>query len=1298
MALHTTSEGELLKELITARGGARPIIDGWNFAIRHRFREIMESLKFATDDGNYGIISNPVFVRPSVHDLKTGQSRPLLPAEARRTGQSLEAQMFGTLTLYSLTPTGLIPIPGQQIDVYLGKFPIMILSELDPNVDLSEMERYMRGEPEKDAGGYFIIRGMEKFMNSPEHLKMLYPFLYEDKPGISVVRYTSQTIKDKTVNIIMETNSIVEATFDKIGTSKNKFNIFYFYYCLGFPNNTIENAFAMMDMFITGPKATIRRRRLREYLEPTVGAFHIQTGGMAEDRIFSVLAEGFSTTVQQMYNRNAEITQLFRTDVLKNIVYQRGSANQESILAAKLRTFSFMVVKYVEHKNGYRGVDDRDSWGNKALGTPGHNFEGKFAEIWKKMMIALGKQVSEKKWRTVEQIKNGIKYDLMSKEFHDAFTKGIWGRRDIPIVESLKRDSHVAVISQIRRITTPTNRRAKIREKRMVHLSQWNIICPETTPEGDACGLVKDPAISVYYSHERDRSPILARLENRYSTVPSENATTSLFLNGIHLGFCNGEQIHRYLVSLRRTQQIYFDCQIVLNEYNELWVGSTGGRFVVPYLVVDPDTQELVIDRKRLRGANIETLLSNGALEYIDNSEQEQVNILIAKTRDDLIEFREDLSNVQEGIRRVQEEFAAGRATVEDVTIAQTALTNINKLMKFTHCIIDPSSILGTAASLMPYPQHNPSARITYQCLKLDTPVLMADGTQKEIKDIQIGDEVISFNPTTLVQKKTRVVNQFVRPTDKPIVEIKTFSGRTITATSDHPFLTTEGWMAPSQMIPGQTLVGISSDNSDIIFVPVESVTSVANCLIADITVESDNHSFIANGFCVHNSGMAKQALGGKDQSRADIRFDTNVRTMVMPDVPIVSTDMHEQLGMDRYPSGATAIVAITVRAQNQEDAISFNKASIQRGMFMMTIYHSYKAVIKQSKDAIRVVEVPQNKSANQASRYGKLDPKTGIIKVGQYVYPQDCLVGVTIINNETKETRDGSVYVEINKEGIVEEVFETQNAESLRMIEVRIRETRSPEIADKFASRYSQKGVVGEFVEQVDMPFIMSPNPALNGVIPDIIFNPHGIPTRMTIGKLIEILAAKAALMKGERVNATAFRRANIRGIKDALEEIGFSRSGMEHMVDGATGRVMDAEIYVGAVYYQLLRHLVKYKMQARGTGPIQYLTRQPVSGIRREGGLRFGEMERDAVIGSGGQALLQERFMKSSDVFRPVACRTCGLVLTNDAYRGEFKCQLCKHNVDPIRLELPYPFHLLSKYLAAVNVKLTARLTANK
>ena len=395
-------------------------------------------------------------------------------------------------------------------------------------------------------------------------------------------------------------------------------------------------------------------------------------------------------------------------------------------------------------------------------------------------------------------------------------------------------------------------------------------------------------------------------------------------------------------------------------------------------------------------------------------------------------------------------------------------------------------------------------------------------------------------------------------------------------------------------------------------------------------------------------------------------------------------------------------VIAIsTYGGSNQEDAITFNQAAVDLGLFLMMIYHSYQTTICQSRNKrneyIRVPDYPPK----QASRYSKLDTLTGIVRVGETVHAGDCLVGKVIIDENGVVTND-SLYVERGKEGIIDEVYVTVNAENCNLVRIRIRELRKLQPGDKLASRYAQKGTIGGILPEKDFPWIVSDNTALNGVKPHVIFNPHGIPSRMTVGKLIEFIVGKVTAMTGERFNATAFRRFgqpvkegepqrdNLELFKEQLENLGFTRSGKEKMVAGITGREMDAEIFIGTTYYQILRHLVQDKMQARGTGTVQFLTRQPTSGIRREGGLRLGEMERDALLEYGASYLQQERMVISSDAYQAIVCRSCDMLASTNVNITNQVCRKCNTETFT-RVRIPYAFKLLTNYLNAANLKVT-------
>jgi len=258
----------------------------------------------------------------------------------------------------------------------------------------------------------------------------------------------------------------------------------------------------------------------------------------------------------------------------------------------------------------------------------------------------------------------------------------------------------------------------------------------------------------------------------------------------------------------------------------------------------------------------------------------------------------------------------------------------------------------------------------------------------------------------------------------------------------------------------------------------------------------------------------------------------------------------------------------------------------------------------------------------------------------------------------------------------IVDKVMISTGEDEQSLIKVLFRETRKPEIGDKFSSRHGQKGVVGIIVNQEDMPFTDL------GICPDIIMNPHGFPSRMTVGKLIELLGGKAGVLQGMQRDATAFAGDKVEVLSRILIDHGFNYSGKDTLTSGITGEVLNAYIYVGPVYYQKLKHMVADKMHARARGPTAVLTRQPTEGRSRDGGLRLGEMERDCLIGYGTSQLLLERLCFSSDIYTAYICKQCGLL----GYNGW--CQYCRSGSYISVVRMPYAAKLLFQELQSMNI----------
>lgn len=320
---------------------------------------------------------------------------------------------------------------------------------------------------------------------------------------------------------------------------------------------------------------------------------------------------------------------------------------------------------------------------------------------------------------------------------------------------------------------------------------------------------------------------------------------------------------------------------------------------------------------------------------------------------------------------------------------------------------------------------------------------------------------------------------------------------------------------------------------------------------------------------------------------------------------------------------------------------------------------------------------------------YDKLDDD-GLAPPGTRVSGEDVIIGKTTpIAQEDAQgpaarytKRDHSTSLRHSETGMVDQVLLTTNADGLRFVKVRVRSVRIPQIGDKFSSRHGQKGTVGMTYTQEDMPWTME------GITPDIIVNPHAIPSRMTIGQLIECIMGKVAAHMGKEGDATPFTDVTVDNISKALHKCGYQMRGFETMYNGHTGRRLPAMIFLGPTYYQRLKHMVDDKIHSRGRGPVQILTRQPAEGRSRDGGLRFGEMERDCMIAHGAAHFLKERLFDQSDAYRIHVCERCGLIAIANLKKNSFECRGCKNKTDIVQVHIPYACKLLFQELMSMAI----------
>lgn len=443
-----------------------------------------------------------------------------------------------------------------------------------------------------------------------------------------------------------------------------------------------------------------------------------------------------------------------------------------------------------------------------------------------------------------------------------------------------------------------------------------------------------------------------------------------------------------------------------------------------------------------------------------------------------------------------------------------------------------------------------------------------------------------------------------------------------------------------------------------------------------------------------YQSAMGKQAMG-VFLTNFLIRMDTMANILYYPQKPLATTRSMEYLKFRELPAGQNAIVAILCYSgYNQEDSVIMNQSSIDRGLFRSLYYRSYMDLEKKSGvQQLEEFEKParENTLRMKHGTYDKLEDD-GLIAPGTNVLGEDIIIGKTApIPPDSEELgqrtrshtrRDVSTPLKSTEKGMVDQVLITTNSEGQKFVKVRVRSSRIPTIGDKFASRHGQKGTVGITYRQEDMPF------TAEGIVPDIIINPHAIPSRMTIGHLIECLLSKVATMIGQEGDATPFSDLTVEAVSKTLSQYGYQSRGLEVMYHGHTGRKLQAQVYLGPTYYQRLKHMVDDKIHSRARGPVQILTRQPVEGRSRDGGLRFGEMERDCMISHGIAGFLKERLFEASDAYRLHVCDLCGLTAIANLKKQSFECRACKNKTECSQLYIPYAAKLLFQELQSMNI----------
>ncbi|KAF2677072.1 RNA polymerase II second largest subunit [Lentithecium fluviatile CBS 122367] len=1070
---------------------------------------------------------------------------------------------------------------GSAARVFIGKLPVMLRSELCHLRNQTDEALFGLNECPYDQGGYFVINGSEKVLIAQERSAANIVQVFRKKQGpvpwVAEIRSAVEkgTRLISSFNIKWTENSLMQPrtpgpfAYATLPYIKSDVPIGIVFRALGIVSD---------EDILTHICYDHQDTPLMELLKPS-----IEEASVIQDRESALDFIGKRGTSQGATKdkRLKFAKDVIQREFLPHISQKEGQDTRKAFF------FGYMIHRLLQCVLGRRDEDDRDHFGKKRLDLAGPLI----ANLFRILFLKLTKDVYKYLQRCVENnqdfnVQMAIKAGIITNGLKYSLATGNWGDQKkaasakAGVSQVLNRYTYASTLSHLRRTNTPVGRDGKLAKPRQLHNSHWGLVCPAETPEGQACGLVKNLSLMCYVSVGSESAPITDYMTGRNMELleefdPSSNAhATKVFVNGVWVGtHRNPAQLVSKVQELRRDGTLSYEMSLVRDiRDREFKIFTDAGRVMRPLFVVEhdvrkPNAGQLLFTREHLNrlladsqvntaGYNDEDtmemkygwrgLLHDGCVEYLDAEEEESAMIVMSP--EDLDEWREMKAG---NAPPAQEERS------KEKRLAPIKPPPNKKIAAYTHCEIHPAMILGICASIIPFPDHNQSPRNTYQ------------------------------------------------------------------------------------------------------------------------------------------SAMGKQAMGVALTNYA-LRMETMMNVLYYPQKPLATTRSMEYLRFRELPAGQNAIVAIACYSgYNQEDSVIMNQSSIDRGLFRSLFYRAYTEQEKRiGVNVLEQFEKPTRADTMRlkAGTYDKLDDD-GVVAPGVRVSGDDIIIGKTApIPSDAKELgqktvlhtkRDVSTPLRSTENGIVDQVLFTTNTEGLRFVKVRTRTTKVPQIGDKFASRHGQKGTIGITYRQEDMPFTR------DGLTPDIIINPHAIPSRMTIAHLVECLLSKVGAINASEGDATPFMDITVDQVSNLLEAANFQKRGLEIMYNGHTGKKMRAQVFLGPTYYQRLRHMVDDKIHARARGPLQILTRQPVEGRARDGGLRFGEMERDCMIAHGAAAFLKERLFEVSDAYTVHVCDICGLMSPiAQIKKGQYECRPCHNKTRISQIQIPYAAKLLFQELMAMNI----------
>ncbi|KAI1729131.1 RNA polymerase rpb2, domain 6 domain-containing protein [Ditylenchus destructor] len=1116
-AAHSSSDSvlqekwSLIPSFLMTKGLFNQHVASFNYFVDTEIRQILQANNRVTSDANpyFYLKYNDISVgMPSTEEGFNIVNDKVTPHECRLRDMTYAAPIYVDIE-YTRGNQRVV-----RNKLIIGRMPIMlrssrcILSKLTTHEEMAHVD-----ECPYDPGGYFVIRGSEKVVLMQEQLSKNRIMINRNskKELICEVLSTSADRKSKTY----------------IVNKKRKYYIKHNQLADDIPVAIIFKAMDYESDFVIA-SAVGHEEGFVAAMGPSLdeaASLNVVTKFDALKYLSSKIKlrkfAGPSGAGSFQSIREHDALDFLRNSMISHVSAIGGNMKMKAIY------LGLMIRRLIQSERGDYEADDRDFYGNKRIELAGSLLSLLFEDLFKRFNSEL-KRIADshlvKNLAAPLDIVKHMRQDLITNGLVNAMATGNWTIKRFKmerhgVTQVLSRLSYISVLGMMTRINSTFEKTRKVSGPRSLQPSQWGMICPADTPEGESCGLVKNLALISHITTDSDEAPIYRLLYNsgvedvrplKFSVIHNEEYYT-VFLNGSLAGITSDpNRIIDTVRCMRRQGYIdHFVSVSLVSSTRSVSIASDGGRLCRPYVIVEngaPLLKQSHIDGVKEGKIIFDDLVKMGCIEFLDVNEMNNALISV---------YEKDIQK------------------------------------RTTHLEIEPFTILGVVAGLIPYPHHNQSPRNTYQC------------------------------------------------------------------------------------------------------------------------------------------AMGKQAMGtiGYNQQK---RIDSLMYLLAYPQRPLVKSKTIELANFEKLPAGQNATVAVmSYSGYDIEDALVLNKASLDRGFGRCLVYRFAKGTARkyanQTFDILKGPTIDPN-TKKPIPRHAILDNE-GICFSGAKIKPKHILINKHMptiqgdvpmgpMGPTNTEYKDVSIPYKGAMNAVAERVMLTYNEEDSYLFKVVIAQCRRPELGDKFSSRHGQKGVCGLIAPQEDLPFDQF------GICPDLVMNPHGYPSRMTVGKLMELLSGKNALMTGRLHYGTAFAGDQVDAVSKELASFGYNYLGKEMLTSGITGESIDAYIYFGPIYYQKLKHMVLDKMHARAKGLRAVLTRQPTEGRAREGGLRLGEMERDCLIAYGASMLLMERLMVSSDQFQVDVCMKCGLI----GYTGW--CQYCRNSSTLARIKIPYACKLLFQELQSMNI----------